>query len=263
MRDKLTARIDDVGEALVADLDPGHDVPDELEVDLRHRHPGAFARAGHRDGHVGLGILAKMHRAEIGLAGLCDCEARIGGKVGAPASDVHSHPRHVQLLAAGEIEHAHLGDGRHQAQQFQVLDAALFQAGRADLRQAHPAELALDFQHVGLDARGRGLGLFLLQVEQRRLALLVGEIGADRAAGDQRGANERDEVDRVLAEQRTAGDHLITLSARSSTDCGMAMPSILAVLRLITSSKIVGCSIGRSPGLAPLRILSTYVAERR
>src|SRR5262245_13428067 len=34
-------------------------------------------------------------------------------------------------------------------------------------------------------------------------------------------------------------------------------PSASAALRLITSSNVVGCSIGRSAGLAPLRILST------
>jgi hypothetical protein len=34
-------------------------------------------------------------------------------------------------------------------------------------------------------------------------------------------------------------------------------PKSLAVLRLMTSSNLVGCSTGRSPGLAPLRILST------
>ena len=49
----------------------------------------------------------------------------------------------------------------------------------------------------------------------------------------------------------------ITRSARTSTDCGIVRPSALAVLRLITSSILVGCSIGKSPGLAPLRILST------
>ena len=38
---------------------------------------------------------------------------------------------------------------------------------------------------------------------------------------------------------------------------GMVRPSAWAVLRLITSSNFVGCSTGRSAGLAPLRILST------
>ena len=43
----------------------------------------------------------------------------------------------------------------------------------------------------------------------------------------------------------------------------MVRPSALAVLRLMTSSNFVGCSTGRSAGLAPLRILSTYSAARR
>jgi hypothetical protein len=58
-------------------------------------------------------------------------------------------------------------------------------------------------------------------------------------------------------------DHWITSSARSSNEGGIVSPSAFAVFRLITNSNLVGCSIGRSPGLAPLRILSTYVAARR
>ena len=49
----------------------------------------------------------------------------------------------------------------------------------------------------------------------------------------------------------------ITSSSRSSSDGGIVIPSALAVLRLITSSKCIGCSMGKSPGLAPRRILST------
>jgi hypothetical protein len=52
-------------------------------------------------------------------------------------------------------------------------------------------------------------------------------------------------------------------SARARTAGGIVSPSILAVLRLITSSNLLGCSMGRSAGFAPLRILSTYVAARR
>ena len=51
--------------------------------------------------------------------------------------------------------------------------------------------------------------------------------------------------------------HLITLSALASTFCGIVRPICFAVLRLITSSNFVGCSTGRSAGLAPFRILST------
>jgi hypothetical protein len=48
-----------------------------------------------------------------------------------------------------------------------------------------------------------------------------------------------------------------TLSARASSAGGTSRPRALAALTLITSSNLVGCSTGRSPGLAPLRILST------
>ena len=49
----------------------------------------------------------------------------------------------------------------------------------------------------------------------------------------------------------------ITSSARSSSDGGIVRPSALAVLRLMISANFVGCSIGRSAGLAPCRILTT------
>ena len=52
-------------------------------------------------------------------------------------------------------------------------------------------------------------------------------------------------------------DHSMISSARASSDCGIESPSALAVLRLMTSSNLVGCSMGRSAGFAPFRILST------
>src|SRR5262245_27174037 len=47
----------------------------------------------------------------------------------------------------------------------------------------------------------------------------------------------------------------ITSSARSSSDGGTVRPRALAVLRLMTRSNLVGCSMGRSPGRAPRKIL--------
>jgi hypothetical protein len=63
----------------------------------------------------------------------------------------------------------------------------------------------------------------------------------------------------VLADA-TVLTHRITSSALSRIDCGMVMPSALAVLILTSRSNFVGCSIGRSPGLAPFSILSTNTA---
>ena len=60
-----------------------------------------------------------------------------------------------------------------------------------------------------------------------------------------------------IGNERATGDHWITSSARASTDGGTASPNVFAVLRLMTGSNFVGCSTGKSAGLAPLRILST------
>ena len=57
-------------------------------------------------------------------------------------------------------------------------------------------------------------------------------------------------------------DHLITLSG-TSTFGGIVRPICLAAFRLIISSNFVGCSTGRSAGLAPFKILSTYRVARR
>jgi hypothetical protein len=45
-------------------------------------------------------------------------------------------------------------------------------------------------------------------------------------------------------------------SARASTDSGIVRPRAFAVFRLIASSNLVGCSTGRSAGLAPVRSLA-------
>ena len=49
----------------------------------------------------------------------------------------------------------------------------------------------------------------------------------------------------------------ITSVARSKVGVCTVRPIAFAVLRFITNSNLVGCSIGNSPGSAPLRILST------
>src|SRR5262249_21338394 len=63
-----------------------------------------------------------------------------------------------------------------------------------------------------------------------------------------RAADERDEL---------AALHSITSSASPSSGSGTVSPSALAVLRLMTSVYLSACWVGRSPGLAPLRMRST------
>ena len=67
----------------------------------------------------------------------------------------------------------------------------------------------------------------------------------------------------LVADYKQIPVHLISLLARASTSGGIVRPICFAVLRLITSSNFVGCSTGRSAGLAPFRILSTKYATRR
>src|SRR5262245_35757580 len=52
-------------------------------------------------------------------------------------------------------------------------------------------------------------------------------------------------------------DYSITSLARASTDTGTSMPSDFAVLRLISSSYLVGACTGRSAGFSPLRMRLT------
>src|SRR5262249_8216842 len=71
---------------------------------------------------------------------------------------------------------------------------------------------------------------------------------------------------RRAAEQReevAARDHSITSSARASSIGGTVRPIAFAVIRLIASSNLVGCSTGKSSGFAPRKILSTYSAALR
>jgi hypothetical protein len=51
--------------------------------------------------------------------------------------------------------------------------------------------------------------------------------------------------------------HSITSSARARSDGGTSKPSAFAVFRLIRNVNFVGCSMGKSLGLVPFRILST------
>src|SRR5215831_18365881 len=61
---------------------------------------------------------------------------------------------------------------------------------------------------------------------------------------------------RCAAEQRNecAPPHSITSSASDRRLSEILTPSAFAVLRLITSSNLVGCMTGRSAGFAPLRM---------
>jgi hypothetical protein len=61
----------------------------------------------------------------------------------------------------------------------------------------------------------------------------------------------------LVVEAPSVSAQRITSSAWKRRVGGIVIPRAFAVLRLMTSSNVVGCSMGRSAGLAPFRILST------
>src|SRR6516162_8777745 len=66
------------------------------------------------------------------------------------------------------------------------------------------------------------------------------------------------EIDRSRPEAAIRLSYSMTSSARARIAGGIVRPSALAVLRLTTSSNVVGCWTGRSAGLAPLRMRPVY-----
>src|SRR5262249_21792738 len=90
------------------------------------------------------------------------------------------------------------------------------------------------------------------QIAEYRARAPIGLLRARRERPRRRAAEQRDEL--ASCKLRT---HSITSSASCRNGSEILRPSALAVLRLTTSSNFVGCSTGKSAGLAPLRILST------
>jgi hypothetical protein len=84
----------------------------------------------------------------------------------------------------------------------------------------------------------------ILQVHQKQDAV-VGRVPAS-AEGVARA--------RMALSRPSTNLYSITSSVSASSLGGMSRPSTLAVLRLITSSNLVGCVTGKSAGLTPLRI---------
>ena len=116
-----------------------------------------------------------------------------------------------------------------------------------------------------LQRLGAGIGA---HPPQRRRGLVAGRLLHAMAARQRRQhppgrARQAPGGRRCLLRAGAQIRHSITSSARSSDAAGRSRPSALAALRLMISSSFVGCCTGMSPGLAPLRILSTRPAVRK
>jgi hypothetical protein len=107
-----------------------------------------------------------------------------------------------------------------------------------------PAEFAQALHKSGSPFAGGQTRALAQKPDGRQLTRLL-RAGRERPYG-RRAAEQRDEL---------AALHSITSSARPDNGSGIVSPSVLAVLRLMTSSIFTTCWTGRSAGSAPLRIL--------
>src|SRR5262249_44627400 len=97
----------------------------------------------------------------------------------------------------------------------------------------------------------------------RRIGLRPRDPRHQRERGSALGEMQKFAAGKFHFEPPSPSHHSITSSARARSVGGISRPSALAVVRLTTSSNLVGCSTGRSAGFAPRRILSTNSAARR
>ena len=122
------------------------------------------------------------------------------------------------------------------------------QVRRRHLSEIHDQILALYVSELG-KSFGERLCVSTTNPQDANPVDLPGSL----PARDDRNGDRAEPID----EKRPPVHYSITWSARSSSDCGMLSPRARALLRFSTNSNFVGCSIGRSPGLAPLKILAT------
>jgi hypothetical protein len=158
MRDQTAVAIDDIGIAALPDLQPGNHVPDQLQIDLGDRDAGIAPGMGHRQGHVGLGFLAEIDRAEPNPVLARFGKARRLRIVLVAADDINRQPRDLELLFAGVVELDQLGDRRHLPQQPRIIETALLGRTRRPLQGRRPAQLALYLVDELLDATCRRSG---------------------------------------------------------------------------------------------------------
>src|SRR5262249_32306911 len=127
---------------------------------------------------------------------------------------------------------------------------------------AQPASLGLSENEIGcarisMVARNTNVP-FKGRIQKRKTYhLQILTFRLQRAAGPYRSAITGCE------QSQQKNPYSITSSARASRGGGTSSTSALAVLRLIASSYLVGACPGRSAGFSPLRMRSTYEAERR
>jgi hypothetical protein len=78
MGNNTALAVENVGDAVLADLHPRHEVPDQLEIDLGDAHTGVKAGAGDRQRHIGFAEIDRLFTAEIDRAVISLFSYRLG-----------------------------------------------------------------------------------------------------------------------------------------------------------------------------------------
>src|SRR5262249_32424372 len=160
-------------------------------------------------------------------------------------------PLAIYVAMRAQCELVHTGLGRRKKPQPVDGRGKLSRAdGEARVR---PSLLCIDWSRTLLSRFAHVRGLIICAKDSLVEAKAAGanrpptkdQILRRERPRSRRAADERDEI---------APLHSITSSARARSVGGTSKPSAFAVIRLMTKSNLVGCSTGRSPGLAPRRI---------
>ena len=145
----------------------------------------------------------------------------------------------------------HIGPGRHH------LGGKLRHVAVAAIAPAHRQGhvLAVD---VSRRLQPLEKGIEEVRIGRLRAAAEIGDARKGRRLRPRRRSDSRD----AGRQQKMPALHSMTSSAWASRLGGRVRPSVLAVFLLITSSKAVGCSIGRLAGDAPPSTRMTYQPTR-
>ena len=178
--------------------DGRNDIPNQLEVDLRHGDADGRPIAGDGHGHVGLGAAIQRDRA-IPDARLARAKnGRIAGAVEAAADDVPPDARDVQAFDSGAVHERHVDDGRHLAQQPQGIDAVVldivFGPGQLD----DPAHLISDAIEKALDLACSGRRLDPKPRFEQSALIAVAEPGFTGPVDQQGNDNGDEEGEEIL-----------------------------------------------------------------
>src|SRR6478735_9877823 len=104
MRNHTTLGVDNISDAVIADLGLSHNIPHWLEIKFDDAHAGVGPPTGHTQGHVRFRLATQIDRSVINLLGYRLREFRFLGVVSAASNHVHGKTRYLEDLLAFAIE---------------------------------------------------------------------------------------------------------------------------------------------------------------